>query len=72
MIFFGMFVCFAGNEDENRKYLFIEVSGRCGPQQMSVQCGPYKRILYWGVSDYIIRISLTPYKIDFDSDYFSV
>jgi len=27
MVFFGVFVSFAGNEDENRKHLFIKVSG---------------------------------------------
>jgi len=25
--FFGVFVCFTGNDNENRKHLFIEVSG---------------------------------------------
>jgi len=29
--FFGVFMCLAGNEDENRKHLFIEVYGCCGP-----------------------------------------
>jgi len=46
MVFFGVFVSFAGNEDENQKYLFIEVSGRCGAHKMSVHCGPYKRVLH--------------------------
>jgi len=36
---------FAGNEDENRKHLFIEVSRRSGPHKLSVNCGQYKRIL---------------------------
>jgi hypothetical protein len=30
--FFGVLVCFAGNDNENRKHLYIEVSGCCGPQ----------------------------------------
>jgi len=44
---------FAGNEDENRKHLFIEVSRRCGPQKLSVHCGPYKRIMCWRNSNYV-------------------
>jgi hypothetical protein len=28
-------VCFYGNEDENRKHLFIGVYGCCGPQKLS-------------------------------------
>jgi len=35
--------------------LFIEVSGRCGPQKLSVQCGSHKRIQCWSNPDYKIR-----------------
>jgi len=61
--FMVSFVClcvFDGNEDENRKHLFTEVYGCCGPQKLSVKCGPHKRILCWGIPDFIIRIVLTP------------
>jgi len=51
---------FDGNEDENRKHLFIEVFGCCGPQKLSVQYGPHKRILCRGSSEFIIRIVLAP------------
>ena len=30
---------------ENRKHLFIGVYGCCGPQKLSVKCGPHNRIL---------------------------
>jgi len=50
--FLGVFVCFGGNENENHKHLFIEISERWGPHKLSVQCGPYKRILCWRNSDY--------------------
>lgn len=36
-------VCFAGNDNENRKHLFIEIYGRCRPYKLSVQCRPYKK-----------------------------
>ena len=70
---FGVFVCvFARNEDENQKHLFIEVSTRCEAHKFSVHCGPYKRIICWRNSDYVIQIALTPYKIKLNSDDFSV
>jgi hypothetical protein len=48
-IFMVSLVClcvfFTGNEYENQKHLFIEVSGRCVPHNLSMHCAPYKRIL---------------------------
>jgi len=38
-----------------KAHLFIEVSGRYGPQKLSVQCGPHKKIMYIKFSDCIIR-----------------
>ena len=43
---------------ENRKHLFIGVYGCCGPQKLSVKCGPHKRILCLGSPDFVIRIAL--------------
>ena len=41
--------------------VFIEVLGCFGPHKILVQCGPYKRILCWGIPDFVFRNTLTPY-----------
>ena len=45
MVFFGVFVCFAGIELKTGEGVFIKALECCEPHKLLVQCGPYKRIL---------------------------
>jgi hypothetical protein len=41
--------------------VFIEVLGCCGPHKLLVQCGSHKRIICWGIPDFVFRNTLTPW-----------
>jgi len=60
MVFFGVFLCFAGIEAENRRGCIYRGPWCGGPHKLLVQCGPYKRILSWSFPDFEIRNTLTP------------
>jgi len=61
MVFFGVFVCFAGIELKTGEGVFIKALECCEPHKLLVQCGPYKRILCWSIPDFVFRNTLTPY-----------